>query len=119
MSGKIIKRGDIFLVQLDPAIGSEQGGFRPIVVIQNDIGNQYSPTVIIAPITTKRFSQKYPTNVNITAKESGLKHDSTILLNQIKTIDKNRLGKKLVHLKPSIMVEVNKAILVSLGLIKL
>lgn len=116
---KIIKRGDVFLVQLDPVIGSEQGGFRPVVIIQNDIGNRYSPTVITAPITTKIFSQKYPTNVNITAKESGLKHDSTILLNQIKTIDKNRLGRKLIHLKQSIMERVNKSILVSVGLIKL
>ena len=114
----VIKRGDVFLVQLDPVVGSEQGGFRPVVIIQNDIGNQYSPVVIVAPLTTKKFNQVYPTNVPVTAKESGLKHNSTILLNQIKTLDKSRLVKKLIHLKPSIMKKADQAIVISLGLAK-
>lgn len=118
MNGEIIKRGDVFLVQLDPVIGSEQSGRRPVVVVQNDIGNLHSPTVIVAPITTKRFSEKYPTNVYITTKESGLRHDSTVLLNQIKTIDKERLEKKLAHLPSEIMKKVDEAIKISLGLVE-
>lgn len=116
MNGEVVKRGDIFLVELGPAIGSEQSGNRPVVIIQNDIGNQYSPTVIIAPITAKTFYRKYPTNVHVKAKEAGLGYDSTILLNQIKTIDKKRLGRKIGHLKLAIMREVDEAIKISLGL---
>ncbi len=119
LNGDIIKRGDVFFVKFNPAVGSEQGGDRPVVVIQNDIGNKYSPTVIVAPLTTKKFSQNYPTNVYMNSSDSGLKHDSTVLLNQIITIDKKRLGRKLTHLKASIMEEVNKAIIISLGLIQI
>lgn len=119
MTGEKIKRGDVFLVQLDPTVGSEQGGLRPAVIIQNDIGNEFSPTVIVAPFTTKRYSQRYPTNAEVKSQDSNLKHDSTILLNQIKTIDKRRLQKKLTHLKPSIISQIDRAIKISLGLIEL
>lgn len=117
MTGEKIKRGDVFLVQLDPAVGSEQGGLRPVVIIQNDTGNEFSPTVIVAPFTTKRFSQRYPTNIEVKLQDSGLKYDSAILLNQVKTIDKRRLQKKLTHLKPSIISQINQAIKISLDLI--
>src|SRR3989338_5817334 len=88
-----IKRGDVVLVNLDPVIGSEQGKTRPALVIQNDIGNEYSPTTIVAPITTKEFSKQFPTNVEIDKSNSPLKEKSTILLNQIRTIDKSRIIK--------------------------
>ena len=118
MTGEKIKRGDVFLVQLDPTVGSEQGGLRPVVIIQNDIGNEFSPTVIAAPFTTKRYSQRYPTNVEVKSQDSSLKHDFTILLNQVKTIDKTRLQKKLTHLKPSIVSQIDQTIKISLGLIE-
>lgn len=111
-----IKRGDIFLVQFDPVIGSEQGKTRPAIIIQNDEGNKYSPVTIVAAITSKKYSKDYPTNVFITPEESGLKHDSTILLNQIRTVDKQRLIVYLTHLDKKIMEKVNKAIKVNLGL---
>ncbi len=111
-----IKRGDIFLVNLEPVAGSEQGKTRPCLVIQNNESNKFSPTTIIAPITTKVFSKEYPTNVNIVAEESGLNFDSTILFNQIRAIDKTRLLKKLSCLNPAIMQKVNLAIKASLDL---
>ncbi len=86
-----IKRGDVFYVNLDPTKGSEQAGTRPVLVIQNDVGNDYAPTVIVAPLTTKSFTKRYPTNVNIPKGTAGLKADSTVLLSQIRTIDKGRL----------------------------
>ncbi|MBU0962855.1 MAG: type II toxin-antitoxin system PemK/MazF family toxin [Nanoarchaeota archaeon] len=112
----IIKRGDLVLVNLDPVIGSEQGKIRPAVIIQNNLGNDYSPTTIIAPITSKIFSKEYPTNVQISAKESGLEKDSTILLNQIRTIDKVRIVKKLNSLDITIMEKVDYAIKSSLDI---
>lgn len=111
-----IRRGDIFLANLEPVVGSEQGKTRPVIIIQNNIGNKTSPTTIIAPITTKIFTTAYPTNVNISAKESGLTHNSTILLNQIRTIDKLRMVKKLSNVNQTIMKKVDLAIKVSLGL---
>lgn len=111
-----IKRGQIILVNLDPVIGSEQGKVRPALIIQNDTGNQYSPVTIIAPITSKVFSMEYPTNVQITPKDSGLEKASTILLNQIRTIDKSRIIKTLQTLKKEQMNKVDAAIKVSLGL---
>ncbi len=111
-----IKRGDIFLANLEPVIGSEQGGTRPVLIIQNDEGNKYSPTTIIVSITSKKFLKEFPTNVFLPAKDSRLKIDSTILLNQIKTIDKKRLIKKLSHLDELIMKKVNLAIQISLSL---
>lgn len=110
-----IRRGDVFWVNLNPTQGSEQAGHRPVLVIQNDVGNQVAPTTIIAPITTKSFSKQYPTNVHLHKETSGLKTDSTILLSQIRTIDKQRLEKKIGHLSPSIMAKVEQAIKISLG----
>ena len=111
-----IKRGDIFLVNLEPVIGSEQGRIRPVVVIQNDISNIYSPITIIAPITSKKYEKEYPTNVFLCKKDSGFKTDSTILLNQIRAIDKKRIIKKLGSLDEDLMNKVNLAIKVSLEL---
>ncbi|MDO8741502.1 MAG: type II toxin-antitoxin system PemK/MazF family toxin [Candidatus Woesearchaeota archaeon] len=112
----LIKRGDIVLVNLEPVTGSEQGKIRPAAVIQNDTGNEYSPTTIVAPITSKIFSKEFPTNVAITRKESNLKEDSTILLNQIRTIDKSRIIKKISALNAEMMSKINLAIKVSLAL---
>ena len=111
-----IKRGDVFYVNLDPTKGSEQAGIRPVLVIQNDVGNEYAPTVIIAPLTTKAFSKHYPTSVNVPKGIAGLTEDSTTLLSQIRTIDKNRFERKLGHLPPELMRRVNEAIKVSLNL---
>lgn len=112
----LIKRGDLFWVSLDPTQGSEQAGRRPALVIQNDIGNEFAATVIIAPLTTKQYGKPYPTNVTVSAGTAGIKEDSTVLLSQIRTIDKRRLKKKIGHLAPSHLSEVNRAIAISLGL---
>lgn len=111
-----IRRGDIVLVNLDPVVGSEQGKTRPALVIQNDIGNEYSPTTIVAPITSKIFSKQFPTNVEIDSTNSPLKEKSTILLNQIRTIDKSRIIKNYGRISNKKMKEVNEAIMNSLGL---
>lgn len=111
-----IKRGDLVLVHLDPVVGSEQGKIRPALIIQNDVGNQYSPTTIIAPMTSTIFSKDFPTNVFLLKKNSGLDKDSTILLNQIRVIDKSRIVKKLSRLDYESMKRVDAAIQVSLGL---
>ncbi len=111
-----IKRGDISLVNLEPVVGSEQGRIRPVLIIQNDISNEYSPTTIVAPITSKVYEKEYPTNVFIAKQDSGLDKDSTILLNQIRTIDKSRIRKRLSSLNSLIMERVNLAIKISLGL---
>ena len=113
---KEILRGDIFLINFDPAKWSEQGRVRPALIIQNDISNQHSPLTIVAPITSKIYQKDYPTNVIINKKESNLDKDSTILLNQIRAIDKSRVIKKLGSLKKEIMSKVDLAINVSLGL---
>lgn len=112
----LIKRGDIFLANLNPVKGSEQGGIRPVLVIQNDFGNKYSPTTIIAPITSFDAGKEYPTNVFLNKEDSKLKKESTILLNQIKTIDKRRLIKKVSSVNEHIMRSVDLAIKISLGL---
>ena len=111
-----IKRGDIFLVDLEPARGSEQGGVRPSLIMQNNIGNKFSPTTIIAPITSKKFSKEFPTNVKLSKEDSGLDRDSMILLNQIATIDKSRIKKRISNLDSFIMDKVDMAIKISLGL---
>lgn len=111
-----INRGEIFLVNLNPVKGSEQGGIRPVLIIQNDISNKHSPTIIVAPITSKIFSKKYPTNVFLSKKDSKLKLDSTILLNQLRTIDKLRITKKITKLDYKTMFEVDLAIKISLAL---
>jgi mRNA interferase MazF len=112
-----LRRGDIFYAQLNPVIGSEQGGMRPVLVIQNDIGNQYSPTTIIIAITSQIVKAKLPTHVEISAKKCGMEKDSVILTEQIRTIDKSRLKQKVANLDDDTMGKVNKAIQVSLGLI--
>ena len=110
-----IKRGDIVLVNLDTVIGSEQGKTRPALVIQNDIGNKYSPTTIVAPITSKIFSKEFSTNVQVSPQDSGLETESTILLNQIRTLDKSRIIKKLGSTKDQIIKKVDLAIKISLN----
>lgn len=109
-------RGDIVVANLEPVDGSEQGGIRPVLVIQNDVLTKHSPTTIIAPITSKIYTKEYPTNVLIKKEDSKLKEDSTILLNQIRTIDKKRIAKKIGSLNNFIMNKVDKAIKISLGL---
>lgn len=111
-----IRRGEIFLVNFEPALGREQGKIRPALVIQNDMGNKYSPLTIVAPITSKKFAKEYPTNVCVEKKDSGLDKDSTILLNQIKTIDKSRIIKRISVLNNLSMKKVDLAIKVSLAL---
>jgi mRNA interferase MazF len=115
--GMNIKRGDVFFADLSPVVGSEQGGVRPVLVIQNDVGNKYSPTVIVAAITSQIQKAKLPTHVEITAKEHGLDRDSVVLLEQIRTIDKQRLNERITHLVPELMKRVEDALQISLGLI--
>ncbi|PIQ86186.1 MAG: PemK family transcriptional regulator [Candidatus Omnitrophica bacterium CG11_big_fil_rev_8_21_14_0_20_45_26] len=112
----LIKRGELYWVDLNPTKGSEQGGRRPVLVIQNNIGNRLAPTTIVAPLTTKSFSKEYPTNVNLPKGVSGLKVNSTILTSQIRTIDKTRLSAKIGELPDSYMAKVNRAVKISLGL---
>ena len=112
----MIKRGDIFYADLIPVVGSEQGGIRPVSVIQNDIGNQYSPTIIISAITRQLSKAKLPTHVEIDAATYGLERDSVILAEQIRTIDKTRLKQRIAVLKDETMLKVDKALLVSMGL---
>ncbi|MBI3312852.1 MAG: type II toxin-antitoxin system PemK/MazF family toxin [Candidatus Omnitrophica bacterium] len=112
-----IKRGDIFWVNLNPAQGSEQAGRRPVLVIQNNIGNELAPTTIVAPLTTKSFTKEYPTNVNLPKGMGGLKSDSTVLLSQIRTLDKTRLEQKIGSLPAEHLRKVERAIKISLGLI--
>jgi mRNA interferase MazF len=111
-----MKRGEIFLANLEPVKGREQGGIRPVLIIQNDISNTYSPVTIIAAITSKIFDKEFPTNVFISKQESKLDKDSTILLNQIRTIDKTRLIKRLTSLNHQMMMKVDMAIKISLKL---
>lgn len=112
----IIKRGDMFYADLSPVVGSEQGGVRPVLIVQNDVGNKYSPTVIAAAITSQINKAKLPTHIEISAAEYGLQKDSVILLEQIRTIDKKRLREKIGHLDDERMEKVNDAIGVSFGL---
>ena len=111
-----IKRGDIYYADLSPVIGSEQGGLRPVLIVQNDIGNKYSPTVIAAAITSRMTKSKLPTHIDVFGEKVGLSKDSVILLEQIRTIDKKRLKEKMGHLDDEVMHEVNEAIVVSFGL---
>ncbi|MDD2619832.1 MAG: type II toxin-antitoxin system PemK/MazF family toxin [Syntrophomonadaceae bacterium] len=112
----MIKRGEIYFAQLNPVVGSEQGGVRPVLVVQNDIGNQYSPTTIILAITAQINKAKLPTHVELKAKLYGLERDSVILAEQIRTIDKTRLKQRIAVLKEDTMDKVNQALKVSLGL---
>lgn len=113
-----MKRGDVFYADLRPVVGSEQGGVRPVLIIQNDVGNKYSPTVICAAITSKLNKAKLPTHIELDAKRYGLVKDSVILLEQLRTIDKQRLKDKVCHLDSDIMKRVNDSLLVSLELDK-
>ena len=112
----IVKRGDIYYADLSPVVGSEQGGLRPVLIIQNDIGNRYSPTVIAAAITSRIGKTRLPTHIDIYANQVGLAKDSVILLEQIRTLDKRRLKEKMGHLDDSMMDTVNTAIAISFGL---
>ena len=116
MTTMVVKRGDIFYADLSPVIGSEQGGIRPVIIIQNDIGNKYSPTVIVAAITSQINKAKLPTHVEISSEEYGLNRDSVVLLEQIRTLDKKRLKEKLTYLSEDKMKEVDHALDISLGL---
>ena len=111
-----VKRGDIYYADLSPVIGSEQGGLRPVLIVQNDVGNKYSPTVIAAAITSQVGKNRLPTHIDVLADNFGLAKDSVILLEQILTIDKQRLKEKMGHLDDGIMKKVNDAIGVSFGL---
>jgi mRNA interferase MazF len=115
----VVKRGDIYYANLSPVVGSEQGGHRPVLVIQNDVGNKYSPTVIVVAITSQISKAKLPTHVEISAKQFNLDKDSVILLEQMRTIDKRRLREKITHLSEEIMSKVDESIRVSLGLVQL
>lgn len=113
-----MKRGDVFYADLRPVVGSEQGGVRPVLIIQNDVGNKYSPTVICAAITSKLNKAKLPTHIELSSEKYGLVKDSVILLEQLRTIDKQRLKDKVCHLDEEIMKRVNYSLLISLELNK-
>ena len=112
----LIKRGDIFYADLDPVVGSEQGGVRPVLIIQNDVGNRHSPTVICAAITSKMNKAKLPTHIEIDASAYGIEKDSVILLEQLRTIDTRRLKDKVCHLDQCMLDRVNHALEISLEL---
>lgn len=111
-----IKRGEIYYADLSPVIGSEQGGIRPVLIVQNDVGNRYSPTVIAAAITSQREKAELPTHIKVTAEGSGLQRDSIILLEQVRTIDKRRLKERMGSLDIGSMDRVDQALSVSFGL---
>ncbi len=112
-----IRRGDLFYADLNPVKGSEQAGHRPVLVIQNDVSNQYASTTIVAPLTTTVFPKRYPTHVPLQKGIGGLRANSTVLLSQIRTVDKSRLGRKVGRLTPDLMHRVNEAIKISLDLV--
>ena len=110
-----IKRGELYYADLSPVVGSEQGGVRPVLVVQNDVGNKYSPTVIAAAVTSKINKAKLPTHIELPSDSYGLQKDSVILLEQIRTLDKRRLKERIGELPLATMLRVDKAILISLG----
>ncbi len=112
-----IKRGDIFLADLNPVVGSEQGGSRPVLIVQNDIGNKYSPTVIVAAITAQLEKAKLPTHVLIDSEQFGLARTSVILCEQIRTLDKKRLIQKMGTIDDSLLIKVDEALVISVGLL--
>ena len=111
-----IKRGDIFYADLSPVVGSEQGGVRPVLIVQNDVGNKYSPTVIAAAITSQQFKTRMPTHISVNASVCGLSKDSVVLLEQIRTLDKKRLREKMGNLPETDMNRIDDALSVSFGL---
>ena len=112
-----IKRGDIYYADLSPVVGSEQGGVRPVLIVQNDVGNKYSPTVIAAAITSQQDKSRMPTHINVNGDTCGLSKDSVVLLEQVRTIDKQRLKERMGNLSVADMNKINKALYVSFGLI--
>ncbi len=113
-----IKRGELYYADLSPVVGSEQGGVRPVLVVQNDVGNKYSPTVIAAAVTSKINKAKLPTHIELPSNTYGLQKDSVILLEQIRTLDKRRLKERIGELNETTMSRVDNAILISLGFVK-
>ncbi len=111
-----VRRGDIYYADLSPVVGSEQGGIRPVLIIQNDVGNRYSPTVIAAAITSRMSKSRLPTHIGITSSTAGLSKDSVVLTEQIRTLDKRRLRERIGHLDAAAMSEVDSALSVSFGL---
>lgn len=111
-----IRRGDVYYADLRPVIGSEQGGIRPVLVIQNDVGNRHSPTVIVAAITSQINKSKLPTHVELSARQYEMVKDSVVLLEQLRTIDKRRLKERVCHLDGEILTKVDKALEISLEL---
>ena len=111
----MIKRGDLYYADLSPVVGSEQGGVRPVLVVQNDVGNKYSPTVIAAAVTSKLDKARLPTHIELSKESFGLTHDSVVLLEQIRTLDKRRLKERIGSLPPNLMKRVDLALMISLG----
>ncbi len=114
----MIKRGELYYADLSPVIGSEQGGIRPVLIVQNDVGNKYSPTIIAAAVTSKINKAKLPTHIELSALDFGLQKDSVVLLEQIRTIDKRRLKERIGELSENTMLMVDNALLISLGFTK-
>lgn len=114
--GVTVKRGDIYYADLSPVVGSEQGGVRPVLIVQNDVGNKFSPTVIAAAITSQKEKSKLPTHIELCSANCGLSKDSVVLLEQIRTIDKKRLKEKMGRLDDTSMMRINQALSVSFGL---
>ena len=112
-----VKRGDIFYADLSPVVGSEQGGVRPVLIVQNDTGNRHSPTVIAAAITSQTGKAKLPTHIELSAQSCGLQKDSTVLLEQVRTIDKKRLRERMGEITPETMNSINSALSISFGLV--
>lgn len=112
----LVKRGEIYYADLSPVVGSEQGGVRPVLIVQNDIGNKHSPTVIAAAITSQKEKNKLPTHIELNAAACGLAKDSVVLLEQVRTLDKRRLKERMGELDSSAMSQVNDALSVSFGL---
>ena len=112
----IVKKGDLYFADLSPVIGSEQGGVRPVLVVQNNVGNKYSPTKIVAAVTSQKHKAQLPTHVSIDAAGNGLSKNSVVLLEQLRTIDKSRLRERIGTLNQELMPDVNEALGVSLGI---
>ena len=115
----IVKKGDLYFADLSPVVGSEQGGVRPVLVVQNDVGNKYSPTIIVAAVTSQTGKAKLPTHVQLNANQGGLSKDSVVLLEQLRTIDKQRLKERIGALNENQIPDVEKALSVSLGIANL
>ncbi len=111
-----VKRGDIYYADLSPVVGSEQGGVRPVLIVQNDVGNKFSPTVIAAAITSQKYKTNLPTHIQVNADECGLARDSIVLLEQVRTLDKKRLKERMGTLADDDMNRINQALSVSFGL---